>query len=461
MQDIWLFDSNRLIMIPFKKKFRTYLISLTHWAEKWRWVLIGVIGLAIFWAEYREYATESLLVRPLTIVEIILSSILIAVTGLIVELFVRSNEAYKQMLKVLEYKHKLSLDLTLNNNWETLITMLGELPAFIANVDETYFLMKNPISGKLDKAGHWIRKGRVAELKWDPTIPCQKCIINATSPKNNFHLCNNGIDESLGHVYSLEIINANLPAAVLKFKLGPGLLLSDNEEEIFNNIQDEIAVALYASRVQKRLSELQFAEVAMAERRMVSAYVHDQLGQNLGYLHLKLDQLVTNEIMVNSKDIRKELKQLREVANDSYEIVRDILKKMQPDSIPNLTNLLKEHATRVSRMAKINLKFNCTGDPIPLSPDMQRSIFYIFSEILSNVEKHSKANTMDVLIAWNNSFLDISVADNGVGFDPKLVQKEEHFGLEILQERIVNLKGRMTMNPSPNSGTVISISVPV
>lgn len=199
----------------------------------------------------------------------------------------------------------------------------------------------------------------------------------------------------------------------------------------------------------------------MAERRIVSSYVHDQLGQNLGYLHLKLDQLGANESAIQSKEVRKDLKHLQEVANESYEIVRDILKKIQPETIPHLTNLLREHAKTVSRRANFSLNFKSTGNPIHLANNVQQIIFFTFREILINVEKHAQASHIDVLVNWRDNFMDISVADNGKGFDPNSVQKDEHFGLDIMQERIAIIKGKIMIDSSVNSGTVVSISVPI
>jgi nitrate/nitrite-specific signal transduction histidine kinase len=77
------------------------------------------------------------------------------------------------------------------------------------------------------------------------------------------------------------------------------------------------------------------------------------------------------------------------------------------------------------------------------------------------VENHSKANVVNVLVNWTDSFLDISVADNGKGFNPAIVNQDEHFGLGILQERIARLKGELMLNSSADSGTIVSISVPV
>jgi signal transduction histidine kinase len=367
------------------------------------------------------------------------------------------------MVKILEYKHNLSLELTLSNEWEALTVKLAELPSrLVPNVDEAHLLMGNPISGKFELAACWkgINKGPRTEI-WDPTIPCNICNEMISCNKNTLHQCQNDDNKSERQIYNLIIRRHDLPVTMLKFKLRNGVCLTYDERKIFRNIGDEIAAAILAGQAQKRLSELQSAEVAMAERRMVSAYVHDHLGQNLGYLHLKLDQLGKDENIIRSKDIREALSHLREVANDSYEMVRDILKKMQPETIPNLTNLLKEHAVRVSREAKFTLNFRSTGKPIQLPSDTQNTIFYVFREILSNVEKHSKAGIVDVLVTWSDSFLDITVRDNGIGFDAGSVQKDKHFGLEIVQERIAKLNGQLMMNSSGNSGTLVSISVPV
>jgi signal transduction histidine kinase len=337
------------------------------------------------------------------------------------------------------------------------------LPSKIAdNVEEAYLLVSNPINGKFESADHWVLSNQLTELNpWDPMAACTKCLEKSAANKPSFHLCRQEHDKTSQYVYSLGISNQNIPTTVLKFKLKSDICLSRYEEKIFKNIGDEIVVALQASQDRKRLSEMQSAEVAMAERRMVSAYVHDQLGQNLGYLHLKLDQLAANESSIRSKEVRKDLKHLQEVANKSYEIVRDILKKMQPETIPHLTNLLREHARTVSRRTNISLNFKSTGDPRHLATNTQQIIFFTFREILSNVEKHARASHIDVVVAWQEKCIEVSVADNGNGFDPEQVQKNEHFGLDIMQERIAIIKGKLMIRSSENSGTFVSISVPI
>lgn len=444
------------------KKISLYVKPFAEKLEKWRWLILTLISFSLLWVEIQEFLVLRVLNQAFHYFEVFQYAVLLISTGLLIELFARSNRAHKQALKILEYKHRLSLEFTSNDDWESLLRKLTELPTLIADVEETYLLVNNPAAGRFETVGHWVLEKRLPHAKkWDPAVLCKNCMDEIASNKPSFHLCQNEDDASACHIYSLGIPNQNFPTTILKFKLEANQKLLPDEEEIFKNIGDEITVALQASQDRKRLSEMQSAEVAMAERRIVSSYVHDQLGQNLGYLHLKLDQLGNNESAMNLKEIKKELKHLQEVANESYEIVRDILKKFQPETIPHLTNLLREHARTVSRRAKFGLNFKAMGEPVHMATNTQQLIFFAFREILSNVEKHANATHVDVLVIWNNGFLEISVADNGKGFDADLVQHNEHFGLDIMQERIASVRGKLNINSSTESGTVVSVSIPV
>jgi len=447
----------------FRQRFNQFKKSLIDLLVRWRWLILTFIGLSLLWVEVQEFLVLRVLNQAFHYFEVAQYAILLTSTGLLTELFARSNRAYRQSVKLLEYKHKLSQDLTSNDDWETLIKTVTELPGRIASVDETYLLTYEPISSRYDRTGHWMaEEPSIRAGGWDPMVPCEICLQQQPEGRSTFHECRyKGDEHSNSLVYSLVINNPNMPSTILKFRLKPLKKLSLDEGRIFKGIGDEIGVALQTSRDRRMLSDMQSAQVAMAERRIVSTYVHDELGQNLGYMHLKLDQLGENEVIMQHKDVRSELGRLRDIANESYEIVRDILKRMQPETIPHLTNLLREHARTISRRAKFELNFQSAGNPVHLPASTQQLIFFTFREILRNVEKHACAQKVDVLVTWSEPFLDITVADNGKGFDPAMVSNMEHFGLEIMHERISSINGRFMMNSSEDTGTVVSISIPL
>ena len=56
--------------------------------------------------------------------------------------------------------------------------------------------------------------------------------------------------------------------------------------------------------------------------------------------------------------------------------------------------------------------------------------------------------------------MNLTISDDGVGFDPQQVNSDLHFGLEILNERMARVNGHVTLITSGNTGTVASILVP-
>jgi nitrate/nitrite-specific signal transduction histidine kinase len=62
---------------------------------------------------------------------------------------------------------------------------------------------------------------------------------------------------------------------------------------------------------------------------------------------------------------------------------------------------------------------------------------------------------------WRKGCLDMTVTDNGVGFDAYGMRQDNHFGLKILHERLEKLAGCLAINSSTDTGTRVSISMPL
>jgi signal transduction histidine kinase len=84
-------------------------------------------------------------------------------------------------------------------------------------------------------------------------------------------------------------------------------------------------------------------------------------------------------------------------------------------------------------------------------------IFRILQEALNNVAKHSRATVATVSLQKSNGLLQLTVEDNGTGFDPKaILQTEERswgMGLGSMRERAELSGGTFSIEPSPGIGT--------
>lgn len=438
---------------------RIPLKALVGRLEKWRWLLLALIGLSMLAVEIQEFRTLKVLNENFHFLEVFLFWVLLVSTGLLIEFFVRSSRAYRQAANLLAHKHRLSVELTHIVDSESMWEKLAEIPSGIVETIDCYLLLGNSLNGEYPVSVYWANPGDAAAPgAWNPAVRCQECLQETGKP---FHLCRVEEDSVNSIAYKLELSGEDTPSAFLKFRVRPENKLSAEEIEIFSSIRDEIMLAIRSSRDRRRLMETKSAEVAVAERRSISTIVHDHLGQNLGFLHLKLDQLSASEEIRKHKKIHNEIGHLREVAGKSYDIVRDILKVMRPSANPHLITLLQEHGRNVTRRAGMKFSLKTLGTPVSMEPAALETILIAFREMVGNAERHSRATMLEVVVDWNDGLLRISVADNGRGFDPASVPGQDHYGLQILQERAASLDGTITISSQPNSGTVALLTVPL
>jgi signal transduction histidine kinase len=86
-------------------------------------------------------------------------------------------------------------------------------------------------------------------------------------------------------------------------------------------------------------------------------------------------------------------------------------------------------------------------------------IYFIITELLNNVMKHSNASVANLTIKENNNFLQIQVHDNGKGFDTNKFDIIEGFGLNQIKARVDAMKGNFSIHSVLGSGTRINFEV--
>jgi PAS domain S-box-containing protein len=189
--------------------------------------------------------------------------------------------------------------------------------------------------------------------------------------------------------------------------------------------------------------------------------LHDTIGQNIGYLRMKLDYLDEKKTPYLENDLKGELKQMSQVANESYDLVRGTLAILQLKNPGDLFQLFKRYADQVVERSRLKVEFEHDGGTGELSTYQMRQLFYIFREALSNIEKYSGADQARVEISWEDGMLKLSIADNGKGFDRDRSLANGHYGLKFMRERTEMMNGSFQLTSEPGAGTRIAVAVPV
>ncbi|MBK7422559.1 MAG: sensor histidine kinase [Propionivibrio sp.] len=225
----------------------------------------------------------------------------------------------------------------------------------------------------------------------------------------------------------------------------------------------EMAVELEA-RVSKRTKQLRrvSAQLTMSEereRRMLAQNLHDDLGQLLAIIKIKLTSL-------GDGSPRSSVNTIVELVDQADLAVRMITLQLSPPILhtlglmPALDWLVEEMEHRYQLAVHIDHE----GEPRPLVDEIQAMLFRSVRELLINVARHAKASDASLSCLCQGSQLIIAVSDNGCGFDPSQylvgLSRRRGFGLCSIYERIINIGGEMEFDSSPGNGTTITMSIP-
>jgi signal transduction histidine kinase len=428
---------------------------LPNWIIRLRWLFIGVLILIIVVHETTELITHEF--NLIDFIEMVIYASFLVIIGVLSELLLKSLAVQDHTLNILNYKHKLSLDLTNHQDWESLTTHLAKFPSTIAPINKSCLFLLNPISDNFEIAATW---NSIEDPDVDFTF-CMECLKKQTRDGFLFKPCTLHEAGFPRETFYIQLFYGDKFLAILQFNIQPGATLNSEQKDILQSISEEMGIALQAGLDRKRLSELEIIQATLAERRNLSHYLHDHLSQNLSYLCLKLDQLKSETGSMPLEKYRPELTGMLEAANQSYEIVRNKLETTQPATMPLLMNYLTEYAQKISRRAGINIAFRTLGKQVAILPNIQQGVFYVFQEALGNIEKHAEASKVEVIVEWCDKNLALTIQDNGRGFDPNQILSDKHFGIQIMQERISNINGTIIFSANQPHGTKVSISIPI
>lgn len=210
--------------------------------------------------------------------------------------------------------------------------------------------------------------------------------------------------------------------------------------------------------VRKKL-ERQILEISEKERMRIGKDLHDSLGQNLTGIELQLK--VFENIMNERGDTEagKIISGITEMVNQSIEQTRNLAKNLLTVTLQNqgLSVALKELASHVENIFKT--KTYCNTE---LAEDIKDEVtaaqlYHIAQEALTNANRHSKGDFVQIRLTENESEYILKIQDNGNG----LIRRDsEGLGLRIMEFRSHMINGRLSVFGSEKAGSTVTCRVP-
>lgn len=154
---------------------------------------------------------------------------------------------------------------------------------------------------------------------------------------------------------------------------------------------------------------------------------------------------------------------LEEAENLVYEVIQELtflIQEMYPLALEEkgLPTTLREYIFEWENRNDIEVKLDVSGQRrLPLQ--IEQAVYRIIQEALANVARHSHATQVAINLAYLDSQLQVSVVDNGCGFD--IHQKPNGVGLRSIRERAESVGGTLQIDTAPGQGTRISVQISV
>jgi signal transduction histidine kinase len=199
------------------------------------------------------------------------------------------------------------------------------------------------------------------------------------------------------------------------------------------------------------------------ERKRIAGDLHDSLSQNL--VIIKNRAMISLAERDNLESVFEQIEEIAEAAGESLAEVREIAANLRPFQIDRL-GLTKAIEALIRKTNTPNLEVKGQIEKIDglLTPEMEINLYRIVQESLNNIVKHSAATAASVEIGRQGKTIQVSIRDNGKGFDSLDIHRPEPangsgFGLIGIYERSRILGTVPLIESSSEQGTMIRLTI--
>ncbi len=221
---------------------------------------------------------------------------------------------------------------------------------------------------------------------------------------------------------------------------------------------DAAAERCLAAVERRRLAE-DLVRVEEQERRRISRELHDEAGQSLLLLRLELEKLERSA----PAGLRAGLSGARGIAERTVAEIRRVLRALSPAVLERygleagLGRLAEE--LRTSGIPQVVLELPPNVPRLPR--DLEAVLYRVAQECCHNAARHAGARQVKLCLAASDKWVELTVADNGRGFDlERALAKPDSFGLSGMRERVVLLGGSLAIRSKPGRGATIRARLP-
>ncbi len=228
------------------------------------------------------------------------------------------------------------------------------------------------------------------------------------------------------------------------------------DQVLIEMLAPHAAVAMESARLYERSRELSILE----ERNRLARELHDSLVQKLFGVVLAAQSAATL-LERDSSSAHEQVERVRELAQEAVVELRSLVFQLRPAELETegLGAALRKHVELLRRAHRAPVSLELAGTP-RLRPGVDEEVFRIAQESLQNALRHAQAERIELRLEEGPDGLRLTVADDGVGFEPgEAALRSRRLGLTSMEERARALGARLRIDSAPGRGTTIGLEV--
>ncbi len=199
-----------------------------------------------------------------------------------------------------------------------------------------------------------------------------------------------------------------------------------------------------------------------AERTRIARELHDDFNQQIAAISISLSAM-KRQLPESAVELQADVARLqRDVIRLSDE-VRHLSHDLHPGVLQHagLVAALRSRIAEFHSQYRIAVTIDAPGDLQHLPSSTSLCLYRVTQEALHNIGRHSGATQVQIKLKQIDGKLELSVSDNGRGFEPELVKASgQGLGLISMEERVHFAGGTMQIEAMPNEGTTLRVQIP-
>ncbi|MEZ4706142.1 MAG: histidine kinase [Caldilineaceae bacterium] len=219
-------------------------------------------------------------------------------------------------------------------------------------------------------------------------------------------------------------------------------------------VQGNAEVASLSRSLNQLITDLTTATTA--ERNRIARELHDSVTQTLFSASMLADVL-PQVWDADPETGRTKLDELRRSVRGALAEMRTLLLELRPTAVveADWNQLLRQLADITRLRAGADVGWRVDGE-CDLHADVKLALYRVTQEALNNVAKYAEAERVQVFLRCRSNQVMLTVIDDGRGFEIGQVEGD-HFGLQMMQERVESIGGELHIQSAPGEGTEIRV----